>query len=296
MGRLPPIPENPPELRPLIKKFLKQADEFDRRDTVVAYYCRVYAAQLALAKFGKNKQCLPYLMQIMDAVEADKKALKDSEALKNDVVAQTTVWTWAMKVFNKADTEERAGRADMNVAGGFMSAMVLFEVMRCFGPHDDEVAERHKYAKWKAAYIVKCINEGTVPIPGPQKPDGTPLGGGAEDLGMGGAEDDPAASGPAATYPGARGTGASAAPAYSDPPAYPPAYPPAAAAAPEVKGGARASLASLGPVPTAAKRQVSITDSDQAAKFCKYAISALQYSDVDTAVDNLLKALRLLAQ
>ena len=35
-------------------------------------------------------------------------------------------------------------------------------------------------------------------------------------------------------------------------------------------------------------------DFEEAAKLCKYAISALQYEDVDTAIGNLTKALAML--
>jgi hypothetical protein len=43
------------------------------------------------------------------------------------------------------------------------------------------------------------------------------------------------------------------------------------------------------------KQQVSLRDQEQATKFCKFAISALGYGDIDTAVENLLKSLNLLA-
>lgn len=40
--------------------------------------------------------------------------------------------------------------------------------------------------------------------------------------------------------------------------------------------------------------QFSPEDYSQATKFCKFAISALQYEDVPTAITNLEKALHLL--
>jgi len=44
------------------------------------------------------------------------------------------------------------------------------------------------------------------------------------------------------------------------------------------------------------KGEISYEDSNQATKNCKFAISALQYSDTKTAVENLLKALDLLTR
>ena len=41
--------------------------------------------------------------------------------------------------------------------------------------------------------------------------------------------------------------------------------------------------------------ELSAKDYEQATKLCKYAISAMQYEDANTAIDNLTKALRLLS-
>lgn len=312
MGRLPPIPESPPELKSTLQKYLKTADEFDKRDPVVAYYCRFFAVKLGIEKFSKIKECKGFLIQIMDIVETDKKALKDTEAMKDEVVAQTTVWTVAMKIFSKADSEDRAGRATKAVAMAFHSAMTLFEVLRCFEhqENDEEVNVKHKYAKWKAAHILKCLREGTTPIAGPVDADGNPMDTGATWAG----DDDGGNTGAAAAPPPFR---PSLADSFPPPPSMAPtpggAPTPFAAAAmrapaasePQASGGggeqgvvgaARANLSSLGVVPTKSRGKVSIAETDQASKFCKHAISALQYSDVDTAVENLLKALRLLAQ
>ena len=41
--------------------------------------------------------------------------------------------------------------------------------------------------------------------------------------------------------------------------------------------------------------ELSAKDYEQATKFCKFAISAMQYEDANTAIDNLTKALKLLS-
>lgn len=49
----------------------------------------------------------------------------------------------------------------------FLVAAQFLEVLRVFGDAGEEVEGRIKYAKWKAADIVKALNEGRVPQPGP---------------------------------------------------------------------------------------------------------------------------------
>lgn len=72
---------------------------------------------------------------------------------------------------------------------------------------------------------------------------------------------------------------------YTQPAAPAPQQPLTAAAYPSSVGN---HLGSLTP-----KTNISMTDSDQAAKYAKFAVSSLQYNDVPTAVENLIKALQL---
>lgn len=48
------------------------------------------------------------------------------------------------------------------------------------------------------------------------------------------------------------------------------------------------------PPTTGSNADASDIDFDQCSKLCKYAISALQYEDVDAAVNNLTQALSML--
>lgn len=51
----------------------------------------------------------------------------------------------------------------------FLVASQFLEVTRTFGDLPEEIEERIKYAKWKAADIVKAINEGKQPQAGPPR-------------------------------------------------------------------------------------------------------------------------------
>merc|ERR1719242_2693235 len=130
-----------------------------------------------------------------------------------------------------------------------------------------------KYAKMKAAYIHNCLKNGETPISGPLtgEDDEAEEGGGGE----GQSQDQGFAGGfvPAAQPPA---------------PAAPPARPP-----PQEVGGFQPAA----PAPTASTpggaASLSIDQIGRVQKLCKYAISALDYQDTPTAIENLSKALHM---
>ena len=52
--------------------------------------------------------------------------------------------------------------------------MAAVLVLKSFLSHRFQIEKNRKYAKWKAAYIHKCLKNGETPLPGP-------LGGEEED-------------------------------------------------------------------------------------------------------------------
>lgn len=368
MGRLPPVP---PALKPL-QMYLKTADDFDARDLMVAYYCRAYAAKIGISEY-LNASTKPYLLQLMDVVEEDKKKLPVTED-----AGQAALYNVALKLFKKADDEDRAGRANKKVAQAFYTAMVLFDVLRFFDELNEEESEKHKYAKFKAAYISKCLKEGTVPVAGPMDNDFNPIDTPQQDLPL---DLLPSVGGDAAAMAFPPGEipfpSADAAPAYPMPASYqqhqqpppqqqqqppqqpqyapqqqpggypaannypppqqqqqfkppqqqqqfqppPQTYPQQPPARPQQQFQPPPQQQQHYPPPQQQQQQypppqqqqqqkpavlqgnstytpkqhVEIRDNEQAKKFCKFAISALEYNDTRTAVDNLLKALNLLS-
>ena len=152
-----------------------------------------------------------------------------------------------------------------------------------------KVQEKQKYAKWKAADIIKAFKEGRTPVPGP--PGGDPN---------------------LKTHPENSTPQFQPQPQQPQQPNHPPQQPynqPPQQPKPAPRHVATAPVAA----PVAAPRhnyniaQQHHNDDDdeyqpsydplmiaEVQKMCKYAISALNYEDVTTAVDNLEKALRML--
>ncbi|KDP39199.1 hypothetical protein JCGZ_00956 [Jatropha curcas] len=168
----------------LLLPYLQRADELQKHDPLVAYYCRLYAMEkgLKIPQAERTKTTNSLLISLMNQLEKDKKSLKLGPEDNLHVEG------FALSVFAKADKQDRAGRADLNTAKTFYAASIFFEILNQFGALQSDLEQKQKYAVWKAADIRKALKEGRKPNPGPPAddedfsiPSSTP--GGGYDLG-----------------------------------------------------------------------------------------------------------------
>lgn len=120
-----------------------------------------------------------FLMALFDQLEDEKAILAPTHpALTDDGAGRAYVLQFASRIFLTADDEDRAGKATKKTARLFLVASQFLEVLRVFEENQEgedeggvtmmgEVEERIRYARWKAMDIVKALNEGRVPAPGP---------------------------------------------------------------------------------------------------------------------------------
>lgn len=161
----------PPELKK-ITPYVRRAEELDRdkgnpESRLVAYYCRQYAVHtgIGLAASPEGKGCLGELLGNM---EGEKQAMDSFTRDESKFLCQK----FAEKIFDKADEEDRSGKADRNTARTFYAAASFLEILQQFYQDDDaseELAEQKKksvYCKWKSTEILKAIKEGRTPTPG----------------------------------------------------------------------------------------------------------------------------------
>ncbi|CAL5047519.1 unnamed protein product [Urochloa decumbens] len=143
--------------------YLQRADELQKHEPLVAYYCRLYAMEkgLRIPQKERTKTTNSILISLMNQLEKDKKALTlgpdDNLHLEG----------FALNVFAKADKQDRAGRADINTAKTFYAASIFFEILNQFGELQPDIEQKQKYAIWKAAEIRKALKEGRKPEAGP---------------------------------------------------------------------------------------------------------------------------------
>lgn len=151
----------------LLLPYLQRADELQKHEPLVAYYCRLYAMErgLKIPQSDRTKTTNSLLVSLMKQLEKDKKTTQvgpeDNLYLEG----------FALNVFGKADKQDRAGRADLNTAKTFYAASIFFEILNQFGPVQPDLEQKQKYAAWKAADIRKALKEGRKPMAGPPAGD-----------------------------------------------------------------------------------------------------------------------------
>ncbi|XP_057670428.1 vacuolar protein sorting-associated protein VTA1 homolog [Diorhabda carinulata] len=168
MVKFPPVPA---EVKP-IAHLLKLADEHDERNIVIAYWARMAACLLALqlVPTKKSPQTAELIRSLLDWLEQVKKANADNEGITSDTIAQSLIEEYALRLFNYADHQDREQIFNKNTIKTFYKAGILMDVLDQFGPLPDDIREKRKYAKWKAAYIHNCLKAGDTPLPGPPRP------------------------------------------------------------------------------------------------------------------------------
>uniref|UniRef100_A0A452QBI1 Vesicle trafficking 1 n=1 Tax=Ursus americanus TaxID=9643 RepID=A0A452QBI1_URSAM len=273
MAALAPLPPLPPQFKS-IQHHLRTAQEHDKRDPVVAYYCRLYAMQTGMKIDSKTPDCRKFLSKLMDQLEA---------------IVGCVIFLFFLFSFR-------------NMIKSFYTASLLIDVITVFGELTDENVKHRKYARWKATYIHNCLKNGETPQAGPV--------GIEEDNDVEENEDAGATSLPtqppqpsSSTYDPGSMPSSSFTGIQIPPGAHAPANTPA-----EVPHSTGVASNTIQPTPqtipaidpalfsTVSQGDIRLTPEDfaRAQKYCKYAGSALQYEDVSTAVQNLQKALKLL--
>ena len=82
----------------------------------------------------KSPDCKQALMDLMNVLESEKKSISLSQADRSIVCQQ-----FAFSVFERADSQDRAGDANKETAQTFNTAALFFDVLEQFGPLTSEV-------------------------------------------------------------------------------------------------------------------------------------------------------------
>ena len=152
--------------------FLQRADEMSRADPKVAYYCRMYAVEEGMRATERSSELSKLLGELLEQLETTKAAAGLAETREED---ELYLENFALKLFAKADKADRAGSRDARTAKLFYVASVFIEILNQFGPIDEDVGEKQRYAAWRGAELSGCARDGRVP---PAPPDDTRGGGG----------------------------------------------------------------------------------------------------------------------
>ncbi|RHY02688.1 hypothetical protein DYB25_003706 [Aphanomyces astaci] len=152
-----------------VTPFIRRAEELDRdrsrpESQMVAYYCRQYAMELGikLRNHDASDEASNYLLSLMEALELEMRSLPAHTHEEGRIICEN----FAYDIFMRADEEDRNGGSNKNTARTFYAAGSFFDILKQFGPPSEDVLEKTKYSKFKAADILKAIKEGRTPTPG----------------------------------------------------------------------------------------------------------------------------------
>ena len=302
---LPPLPTG---LKSAVGSIVARADELIKAEPIISYYCKLQAVQkiLALNLHQTNNEIALYTSQLLDNIESLKVSdpvLTSSQGqsiVTDDQIAGAYVENFALKVFVKADNEVYEHRTTKATASTFMAATVFLDLLRMFqDPLDKDVLGKIKYAKYQATRIIGDYKNDKDPndyMPPEKNDEDEEL---EEELEVLGREEQPQEISAAAPPQPAPVAQASARPnalfeAHFEAPSAPapaPTLSPVSVSEPSVP------RAAVGPALTKKDIDQIMTQSDAisgAQKHARYAISALNYEDISTAVVEINKALELL--
>lgn len=247
---------------------------------------------------SKSPECRKFLSKLMDQLETQKKQLGDCDSITQEIVGSAHLENYALKMFLYADNEDRAGRFHKNMIKSFYTASLLLDTLTVFGELTEENVQHRKYARWKATYIHNCLKNGVTPESGPVGFEGEEYDEDDEGTSDQGFERTPSTYEPG-NMPTSNFTGIQIPPGAHAPANTPAEVPHSTGVASNpVADPSPQNIPSVDPSLYNAQPQggnrLTPEDFARAQKYCKYAGSALQYEDVNTAVENLQKALKLL--
>jgi vacuolar protein sorting-associated protein VTA1 len=170
------IPDELKKIQPVVRR----AEELDRdkvnpESRIVAYYCRQYAVHTGIPLAGSSAGAKTCLGHLLEQLEGEKEAM--SQFTREE--AAFLCRKFATDIFDKADFEDREGKANKNTAKTFYAAATFLQILEQFySPDaaesaDNRARDRKKilYAKWKATDILNALKEGREPTPGAYDPD-----------------------------------------------------------------------------------------------------------------------------
>lgn len=278
----------PTSLKP-IQKYIRIANDIERIDPVIAYWTRFHALDEGFKLDKSSPDAKAYLSSMLNLLESFKQENKANEKVSQNLVAQANFENFVLNIFNKADSIDRSGNANMNTVKMFFMASVLFEVLSSFGSVPEEINEKTKYSKFKAAYIQKCLKSGEVPIPGPLNDQQT----GSEQVKE---SDNNNIKGP---QPSSNDNGTNYMKQFnqattSTKPPYQQTTSNTETKPNDIKPIIQEPSKKLSDLVALNGNKLEMEDMIKAQKYIKYATASLTFDDIRNTVDNLEKAIRLL--
>ncbi|CCG81698.1 Putative uncharacterized protein [Taphrina deformans PYCC 5710] len=156
--------ELPSELKSLTS-IVARANELESLEPAVSYWARYWVVQksMELQKTQRSSKVETYLLYVLDVLEAMKTKHAGMLELESFASGKAKVEAFALQIFDNADREEKARNATRNTSLKFLAAATFLEVCQVFGQPEKDLVDKRKYAKVQAMRIQSAIAAGKDP-------------------------------------------------------------------------------------------------------------------------------------
>lgn len=136
------------------------------QEPVMAYFCGLYACQLAIQDADVKARHGAFIADSLDALDELKASLHGHPALQSDAASFAHALQQASRLFISADDEDKAGVASTSTVTAFATSAHFFQTCKLFkSPFPSELGERSRYARIRAIDIRRRLTSTTEQAP-----------------------------------------------------------------------------------------------------------------------------------
>ncbi|GMM33605.1 Vta1 protein [Saccharomycopsis crataegensis] len=165
------VSEPPVSIQKEIKPFLSRANEVAIANPAIAYFCKLYCAQLILDKklHQNSGEITAFVTGLLDDIEEMKSSGSQDlqELISDESKGLEYVKNFAFSIFENLNNQMETHNVTRSTATGFIAVLNFLQLLKLWDPQDEEltkeVAHRIKYAKFHAARILKAFKNGEDP-------------------------------------------------------------------------------------------------------------------------------------
>ncbi|OUT23097.1 hypothetical protein CAS74_001405 [Pichia kudriavzevii] len=167
MGDIPTLENVPAEAEKTIGPFIKRGREVATAQPLISYYCYLYAAQLILESklHTQYTSVAEYIEVLLDTIETNRKSLEEgapklAEILLDKEKSFKLVLGFTLSIFNKSYVFKKTVQ-------GFMAFLNFIEILKLwpeiYETKKDELQKQIKYAKYHSNRVLKSLKNGEDP-------------------------------------------------------------------------------------------------------------------------------------
>ncbi|EPY51765.1 endosomal sorting protein [Schizosaccharomyces cryophilus OY26] len=136
-----------------IQSFIQRFNELNRYNPVIAYWCLYWGTQVGLSSStGLTNACRDFLLRLVERLEELRKELGENENVNDEESAKAYVNSFAMEVLLQAEEKSKLSMPDVLA---YLAAKDFFEILKVWGPLDEQAQKYIKFCKLRAVGISK---------------------------------------------------------------------------------------------------------------------------------------------